>query len=341
MPRGQKFLIYGIGFLLGCLIVFSLKSRREPREPHPWHAQTAPEGYYPLRITDDFGREVELIRQPRFFVSLAPSITEMLFAMGMGDHLVAVTEWCDYPAEAMALRDGGYHIGAMDRPNREHIAALRPDLILGSTLTPPEMFDTLEQRPRTVAVAFRHERFADVLKDIGTIGRITGVPGKALRLVRELEAAADAIDAQLETVRSAPMPKVLVLLSVESDLQPGWAPGGATWIHDLIERSHGRNVAATMGKSWGDVSFEALLAMDPDVILVQDAAGENGRRQLRDAIGQIPYHSVWRNVSAVRDNRIHILPYGPLNIPGPRIIDAYAAIAASIWPELFEPDLEH
>jgi iron complex transport system substrate-binding protein len=182
MNRQQKILTYLVGFVLGCLILFAIprQDRDKPKE-HPWHAQTAPDGYYPIEITDDYGRTVRLERQPRHFISLAPSITEILFAMDMGDHLMAVTQWCTWPEEAKALRDAGAHVGSIDQPNRETIAAYRPDLIIGTELTPPEIFGAIENPPRTVAMALRHQSMEDILEDVKQIGMVTGVPGKALR----------------------------------------------------------------------------------------------------------------------------------------------------------------
>lgn len=336
----RKWIAYLIGFALGCVILVGILRNREPRAPHPWHAQTAPEGTYPLTVTDAYGRAVEIVRQPRFIISLAPSITEILFAMDMGDHLLAVSRWCDYPAEARALRDSGASIGGIDRPDREAIAAYRPDLILGSTLTPPEIFPLLESPPRTRALALRHESVEEILADIRTIGRILGVPGHALRLLQRMQAEAAAVDTAIAALPPpAVPPAVLFLLSIEPDLQPGWVPGKGTWIDDLILRAKARNVAADLGKSWGALSLESLLALNPEILIVRDSQNPAEAAQLRETLAGLAQHPVWRHVTAVHDQRIHIVPHGPLNIPGPRLMQAYAAIAAAIWPNADLPAL--
>ncbi|MEX0329934.1 MAG: ABC transporter substrate-binding protein [Puniceicoccaceae bacterium] len=331
MTKGQKILTYATGFALGCLILAVIPREREAPKEHPWHAQTALEGSYPIAIEDDLGRTVRLERQPRHFISLAPSITEILFAMEMGDHLMAVTKWCDYPEEARALRDAGAHIGSMDQPNRELIATYRPDLILGTDLTPPEVYGAIENPPKTVAVALAHDSMEDVMEDVRLIGRLTGVPGKALRLIDELEAEQAAVRMGLEPFASASPKQVLFLLSIEESMQPGWAPGENTWVHNLIEESHARNLAAELGKSWGQVSLEGLLSMNPEILLIRDGESAQAQETLRARIAKLPEHPVWRQVEAVKRERVHILPYGPLNIPGPRIMDAYCSVASAVW----------
>ncbi len=324
--------IYAIGVLLGCLILLALPKRERTGAARAhWHEQTAPEGTYPLTVVDDLGRTVTLQRQPRYLVSLAPSVTELLFAMDMGDHVVAVTQWCDYPEEARALRDAGAQVGSMDQPNRETIAALRPDLVIGTNFTPPEVYAAIERPPRTVAVALRHESMEDILDDIRLLGRILGVPGKALQLLRRLQAERAAVEARLAPVAGLPRPRVLFLLSVESGSQPGWAPGRGTWISSLIEAAHAENVAAALGASWGELSFEALLALDPEVLLVRAAATPAEQARLDAELAMLAGHPVWRQVRAVRDGRIHLLPHGPFTVPGPRIMQAYAAVAEAIW----------
>jgi iron complex transport system substrate-binding protein len=331
MSRSRKILAYATGFVLGCLILALIP--REPAQPkvHPWHGQTAPEGTFPLTVSDDLGRTVTLTVQPRHFISLAPSITEILFAMGMGDHLMAVTQWCSYPAEAKALRDAGAHIGSIDQPDRETIAAYRPDLIIGTDLTPPEIYTAIENPPRTVAVALSHESMADVLEDIRVIGEITGVHGKALNLIQRLQGERRAVEDRISAHLQEPRRRALFLLSIEEDFQPGWAPGKDAWVTDLIEASHAVNVAAELGNAWGEVSFEALLALDPEVLIIREGEKPEEQERLEKIIAGLPNHPVWKQVAAVREGHIRTVPNGPLNIPGPRIMQAYALIAEAIW----------
>jgi|GEM_PF-1208904 len=337
MARGQKVLIYGIGVLLGMMIL-TVMPRKEPKEPHPWHEQTAPDGYYPLTFTDDYGRELTLERQPRWFVSLAPSITEMLFAMEMGDHLLAVTEWDAYPAKAKALRDAGSSVGAIDQPDLEIIAGLGPDLVIASGHTPAAVLGRIEQLSPARAVSLHHESFADVLADIGQLGRLAGVPGRALALIRSLEARKNVILDLVDSRREHAPCRAVILLHLEEGLLPGWSPGAGTWMGDLIEMAHGENIAARLGASWGQLSLEAVLAADPEVIFVKDGATPAAQERLRARVESLAQHPVWSQVSAVRNNRIVMVENGPFSIPGPRMVEALATVAQGLWPDLAIPD---
>ena len=334
MTRGQKVLTYAVGFSLGVLILFLIpRGEKRDRGVHPWHAQTAPEGTYPMEVVDDLGRTVRLERQPRHFISLAPSITEILFAMDMGDHLMAVTQWCTHPQEARDLVEAGAHVGSIDQPDREMIAAYRPDLIIGTDLTPPGIYSILENPPRTVALGLRHENMDDILEDVKLIGLATGVPGKALSLSMRLRDDRAAVDQRLARFREEPKRRVLFLISIEEGGQPGWTPGRSTWISHLIESAHGENAAAQFGTSWGEVSFEALLTLNPEVLLVREAETPAAQAQLAERVARLASHPVWKQVNAVQNHRIHWIPYGPVTVPGPRVIEAYDSIARAIWPE--------
>ena len=331
MTRSNKVLAYATGFLLGLLVLSLIPREKEQPRRHPWHAQTAPEGTYPMVLQDDLGRSVRLEKQPRHFISLAPSVTELLFAMDMGDHLMAVTRWCDFPEEARKLRDAGAQVGAMDQPDRELIATYAPDLIIGTDLTPPEVYATLEKPPRTMALVLRQESMEDVIGDIALIGKAAGVPGKAVNLIGRLKAHQASVRERLSPFLGLPERRVLFLLSIEANAMPGWSPGKNTWVNDLLEQSHAVNLAAGMGLSWGEISPEALVSLNPEVVLVRDADTVAGKSLLRERLGELPQHPVWSKVSAVREGRVHILPHGPLNIPGPRIMEAYEAVAGSVW----------
>jgi len=220
----------------------------------------------------------------------------------------------------------------MDQPDRETIAAYRPDLIIGTDLTPPDIYAAIESPPRTVALALRHDGIDDVLRDIATIGKVMGVPGPAVRLINKLKTERDEVDKRLSNYRNLPAKRVLFLLSIEASGQPGWAPGKNTWVNELMVEANCKNVASDLGKAWGEVSYEALLSLDPEVVLVRDGESESSRSQIRNIVDSLGTHPVWRQVDAVRNNRVHILPHGPLNIPGPRMVDAYRLIAEAVWP---------
>lgn len=332
LSTAKKWLIYLIGVGLGCAIL-TLFPDKPKTGPHPWHRQDALEGYYPLTVTDDYGREVTLEKQPRWLISLAPSITEMLFAMDMGDHLIAVTEWDTYPAKAKELRDSGGNVGALDKPDLEAITAMHVDLVIASNLTPAATLDKITQG-RTQAVSLHHDSFEDVLEDIAELGRILGVPGRALALRGELESKRREIEASLRPILGESPRKAVILLHIEDGLQPGWSPGAGTWMGDLIEMAHGENIASALGSSWGQISLEGLLAANPEVIFVKEGDSPGANERLRQRLEALKAHPVWSRLRAIRNDRVIILPNGPFSIPGPRMVDAYRAIVNGLWPEL-------
>lgn len=331
MAKGQKILVYFIGVAIGTAILMLLPDKGE-REAHPWHQQTAPEGFFPMTFTDDYGREVTLRDQPRWLVSLAPSITEMLFAMEMGDHLLAVTEWDTYPEKARQLRDHGGNVGAIDHPDLEEIATVRADLVIASNLTDASVLERIQAGSRSQAISLHHDSFEDVLQDISSLGTVLGVPGRALRLLNSLKADRDAILAQLEPVRDQPRRRAVLLLYLEDGAQPGWVPGEGTWLGELIGMAHGENIAAALGRSYGQLSLEGLLRADPEVIFMKVPTGDGARERLRAQVDALADHPIWSQISAVRNDRVVLVENGPFSVPGPRIVDALAAVAEGLWP---------
>ena len=337
----RKIFIYLVGVVIGIVLLQLMPREKGTREEHPWHAQTAPEGAFPLVVTDDYGREVTLAKQPRWLVSLAPSVTEMLFAMGMGDHLIAVTKWDDYPAEAKQLRDAGQNLGELDRPDIESIYRVGADLAIGSKLTPPHVYARIERPPAPMAVALEASSLDDLIEhDFPLLGKILGVPGKALPVVRSLRERRAAVARQLETVQQAPARRAVVLLGLEANLTPGFSPGAGTWVGSLLEEAHGENLAAQLSRSWGQLTLESLVTLDPEVIFIEDGKTEAEQRLLRERLARLPTDPVWQHLRAVRENRLVLVEAGPLSIPGPRMVDLLEAFARGLWPEAMEgPDL--
>ena len=334
MNKQRKIIAYATGVVLGCLILSLLPKEDAKPQQHPWHAQTAPEGTYPLTVQDSLARTLTFEKQPRHFISLAPSITETLFAMGMGDHLMAVSEWCNYPEEAKALKDAGAHIGSLDAPNLDLIQTYNPDLVIGSTSCSEAIYDKIHALPRTIAMALEQRTIDDIFDTIKAIGKATGVPGKALALISRLSSEQESIAARVEAFQDQPKPTTVLLLSLPNDGETTWTPGGGTWPHELIEAAHARNLAASINEGWGPITLKTLAQLNPDILLIRDASSENGKARLRKQLETIRQNTEWQSISAVQNDRLHILPSGPLTVPGPRIMEAYRAIAEAIWSPL-------
>lgn len=326
MKLPQKIAVYLTGVILGVLVLwiispgFAPRRIGQPRSAHPWHNQTAPNGYYPLAHRDSYGRLVELPTQPRYYASLAPSVTECLFAMGLGDHLVGVTRWCQYPPEASRLTS----VGDINAPSTEILIGLRADLVIGSNLTPRTIFEQLTSAGlRTVSLSF--DDFPRSLESIRILGKLIGIPSAALRLEREMQTRMDAVKAR--ALRRTGVPPRVVLLY---DLERLPSAGRGSWPGDLLEFCGAINLAASAPSPWPCLSLEGIVSGNPDYILV--ACGDNLEtgKLLQMRIASLAQDGVWRNITAVQRNQVRLVPEGPLTIPGPRMVEAAESIAHAL-----------
>jgi iron complex transport system substrate-binding protein len=301
----RRLTIYLIGVLLGCvLLLFIPRSERKERRGNPWAEQTAPWGYYPRDFTDDTGRTVHLERQPRIVVSLAPGISDMMVALGMGDHLLGVTKWCDNPA-----LEGVTRIGGLDAPDLERIAALQASLVVGTEMTPAAIYDRLAELG-IPAIAFRHEDFEDVVHDMGRLSIVLGVPRLGVEAAQALRARREAVLAQVPT--GGPRPTVALLY----DFDTFGSAGSGTWVGDLLDALHLDNIAAGAASPWPALSREALIARDPDWIIVPRPADAAAARELDERLASLPRDAVLGHLKAVR---------------GPRSIRALEEIARGVY----------
>lgn len=256
-------------------------------------------------------------------VSLAPSITEILFALGVGDRVVGVSTYCDYPPEATRID----RIGTFLEPNVERILTKRPDLVIGvpspSNRAPVERLQGLGTRVLIV----NPERIPDILAAITTIADAVGVPAKGAELVarirRDLAAVTDRLD-------GASRPSVLMLVG----RSPFIAAGAGTYQGELVELAHGDNLAAPIGEAWPAVNLEFIVARAPQVII--DAS--MGSEEAHDRDGALAFWHDFPTIPAVRDHRIYGYRAYELLRPGPRVAETLETIARFIHPERYPPN---
>jgi iron complex transport system substrate-binding protein len=252
---------------------------------------------------------------PRKIVSLAPSVTETLFALGLGDRLVGVTTYCDYPAEARKLPK----IGDFMNPSLEAVLAKKPDLVLGVTgATDPVKVKEMERLGLKVVLVS-----VSNLQDILAATRsIAGLLGNS----KAGESLAAKIAAQVEEVKRkvSPAPRRSVLLVV--GFQPLIAVGGKNFIDELITLAGGENIAASAAQPWLNLPDELVVAKAPEVII---EAGMGSERESGKRWSDL------KSVPAVRERRIYSYPSDKILRPGPRFGEALAEIARLIHPECF------
>ncbi len=259
-------------------------------------------------ITDELGRTVIVTAHPRRIVSLAPSITETLFALGLGERLVGVTSYCDYPPEARKIE----RVGDTMRPSIEKIVALKPDLAIASTASQLEQFiSKLDEVGIPVYISTPRD-LEGVHTSITKLGDLTGASDRADELVRNLRARIRAVR---ERVMNRERPRVFFILGTE----PLITAGGTSFVNDLITQAGGRSISEDEKAEYPHYSLETVVARQPEIIFLQ--AGES---DLPERLKQTP---------AARRGRVFRLNDDLIIRPGPRIIDGLEQMAALIHRE--------
>lgn len=251
-------------------------------------------------FTDDMGRKIEISERPSRIISLAPSITEILFYLDLGDRVVGVTDFCNYPEEARKKPSIGFIIS----PDIEKIVSLKPDLVFATAEgNRPDVVDTLKRVGIKVYVLDPHN-FEDIFREVLSIGELTGQTETAREKVRDLRAKIETIKKRAEGMKRV---KILYLTSIDPMISAG--PG--SFIHDLIEIAGGENMAAQLSTRYPRIQMEEIIMRDPEVILGPPDIIENVRAWKRK----------WDKISAVRNNQIYSIDPDIISRPGPRIVE--------------------
>jgi iron complex transport system substrate-binding protein len=273
-------------------------------------------------VTDGLGRPFPLPdRVPERIVSMAPNVTELLYALGLGDRVAGVTRFCDYPPEA---RDRP-KIGGLVDPSVELIRSLDPGLVIAFRGNPLRVVDRLRKLGLPVFVLDIGGGLDDLAPLVAKIGLVTRTEGRAGELAGGLRRRIEAVDAALRGVASRP--KALVLLYG----QGLWTCGGESYLDDVIARAGGTNVASALPKKWALYKRERIVRDDPDAVFIlarSTADFEAGRAWLARLAGV-------GAVSAVRAGRVHELDENAASRFGPRLVDVLERLAALLHPERF------
>ena len=253
---------------------------------------------------------------PRRIVSLAPSITETVFALGFGNRLVGVTSHCDYPAEAKRLPK----IGDFMSPSLEVIAAKQPDLVIGVTgATDPARAREIERLGIKITLV-SVSSVSEILSSFKHIAALLGDPDAGATLVEKITAQFDKVKK-----RVAPAPRRSTLLAV--GLRPLVAVGGKNFLDELITLAGGENIAGNASQPWLNLPDEYVVAKAPQVI-IQAGMGSDASRPTRQ-------WSDLKSIPAVKERRVYTYNSDKILRPGPRIGEGLEEIARLIHPECF------
>lgn len=279
---------------------------------------------YPMEIEDGFGNKETIEEEPMKIVSLAPHNTEILFALGLGDKVIGVTTYCDYPEEATTKEI----IGGFKEFNLEKIVELEPDLVLAYGPGDEEENKVLRQAGIKV-LGFMPETIEEVIADMKTIGKITGSLDEAEKITGDMIAKRDEI---LDKVKG--QDKVRVFYEIWHD--PLQAAGKGSFMDELLRMIGVDNIAVDEDElefqAYPIFDLEQLIERDPQVYLTSADLPD----KTIDSIKQRPGYD---EITAIKNDRVYLFEGNEANIvsrPGPRIVEALELVAKTIHPELFE-----
>ena len=276
-----------------------------------------------LTLTDGLGREVQLESAAQRVVSLAPSNTEILFALGAGDKVVGRDEFSDYPEEAKAIESVG---GSMGEYSLEAIVALKPDLVLASELNSPELVSSLEKLGLTVYYLSNPKSFEGLYTNLEIVATLTG--RDATKLTDSLKARVTAVDEKIAPLSYRPT----VFYEIDAtDPSKPYTAGVGTFINLIINRAGGANFTELAGITdpYPQVSLEQLVVMPPDFIILGDSMWGTTPEVVAGRPG-------WDVLTAVMEGRVFPFDDNLVSRPGPRLVDGLEALAKLLHPEVFK-----
>jgi ABC-type Fe3+-hydroxamate transport system substrate-binding protein len=301
----NKFLIFAGVLLLAA--AFACSPARTPIADHSSGTQ----------LKDDAGRVVTVPRHVDRVITLAPNLTEIVFAIGAGDRLVGNTTYCDYPPAAKNIAK----VGDTLNPSLERIIALKPQLVLISTASQLETF-TQQLQTQNIAVFVTDPHDLDgIFRSIEQIGQLMGQQQEANALVQKLRERTNAVE---EAVKQRPAVRVFYQASGE----PLYVPGHDSFVTDLMRRAGGISVTADVPGAWPKFSNESALAAKPEAIILP-TGGSMGSANSNVA-------EALRNSPAVLAGRVYRINDDLLARPGPRLVDGLEQLTHALHPEAFK-----
>ncbi|MBL0343975.1 cobalamin-binding protein [Candidatus Villigracilis affinis] len=275
-----------------------------------------------IQLTDGLGRSVVLKEAAQRIISLAPSNTEILFAIGAGSQMVGRDSLSDYPAEAANVTDIG---SAYEALNTEMIISLKPDLIIAAEINTPEQVKELEDLGLTVYYLNNPHTLEELYGNLEIMAKLAGREAETATLIESLKARVAAVDEKIAPLSS----RISIFYEIDgTDPAKPYTAGKGTFITLLIERAGGYNIAADI-EGYPQLSLEQVVAADPAFILLGDAAYGVTPEVVAARPG-------WENLSAVKNGQVFPFDDNLLSRPGPRLVDGLEALAKLLRPGLFE-----
>lgn len=265
-------------------------------------------------ITDSLGREVNIDKTPEKIISISPAITEMLFALGLNEEIIGVSDYCDYPADAQTKDK----MGGFKNPNVEVIISKNPDVVFTSAGIQEEVIPNLEKLNIKV-IALDANTIDQVMDNIELIGKITGKEEQANSLVADMKQRVETVIAK---VKDQSKPKVF--FEVWDD--PLMTAGSSSFIHNILETAGGINIGASNTEDYFTYSMEKLLETDPDIYIIN--SHNHNPVDVKERNG-------YEVLSAIKNDKVFVMQDDLISRAGPRVIQGLEEMAKIIHPEIF------
>lgn len=309
MARLKRF----VSFILLFTMVFTLSACQKPAGNQDNAAETKK-----IQITDIKGRQIGLEKLPERIVSLSPSNTEIVFALGAGSKLVGVTSYCDYPEEVKDIEK----IGTYEGPNIEMIKKVQPDVVLAGDYVPEDIITALENLNIPVVTAEASDTDA-IYDSIALIGKLVCEEDKAEEIINNMHRTIDNIQSK---VRGKEKANVFYLVWTD----PLMTAGKGTYINDVIKIAGANNVAESV-EGWARYSTEELVKQNPDMIIAAYHSTDEGMSK-----EDLMKNPLFRNLDCVKKGNIYVMKDDNIiSRPGPRIVDAALEMAKALHGDIF------
>jgi len=298
-------------FAAGC----SDNARKQARDEAVTPNNPSQANAFPVTIIDSLDREVFIAAEPARIISLSPAITEILFAIGVSDKIVGVTDYCDFPAEALKKPK----VGGFQTPNLELIVNSNPDIVFTAAGIQKDLIKQFDELGIKV-IALDARDINQVMDNIKFAGQVTGSTAQASEVVEDIQQRVDIIKGKIAKAETKPT----VFFEVWDD--PLMTAGPGSFIDDLISLAGGTNIAGDTTEEFAEYSQEMLLAKDPEIYLINSHAHKPSDIKSRPGFA---------GLKAVQENQVYSIEDDIVTLPGPRLIEGLEQVAKIIHPELF------
>lgn len=315
------FTVLSMGFVTACGANVDDTANVEDTVEESTVSESSLETEYPLTIEDASGTEIIIEEEPKQIVSTSPSETEILFALGLEDRIVGVSDYADYPEAALEKE----RVGGVVDPNAEAIIALEPDLVVGGISMSDDVADKLRNLDLPI---YRNDgkTLEEILNNILKIGQLVNAQEPAEELVAQMQADIDEVEATVANISEEDKKKVYL------EFTPGWTVGSGEFLDELLTMAGGINVASEL-EGWSEINEEKIIEADPEVIIyAKDMIDFDTEQPLAELIQE---RSGWEEITAIKEDRLIGIDENTVSRIGPRVTDALKQFAKAIYPELY------